>query len=101
VAISERACRPFRSNDATLKDYQQMRENGKGADIKLRRSYKRTSKQLVRDTYNGAHPKRRKKADAAKQKLRIIAGRLVWELERKLPEGMYVKELELYKKVLA
>jgi len=52
--------------------------------IELRRSYKRTSKQLVRDTYNGTHPKRRKKANAAKRKLKTIAGRLVRELERKL-----------------
>lgn len=71
------------------------------AGIVLRRSYKRTSKQLLRDTYNGTHPKRRKKANAAKRKLKTIAGRLVRELERKLPKGDYVKELELYKKVLA
>ena len=71
------------------------------SNIKIRRSYKRTSKQLVRDTYNGNHPKRRKKANAAKRKLKTIAGRLVRELERKLPEGIYSNELELYKKVLA
>lgn len=71
------------------------------SEITLRRSYKRTSKQLLRDTYNGTHPKRRKKANAAKRKLKTIAGRLVRELERKLPRGDYVKELELYKKVLA
>lgn len=69
--------------------------------IKLRRSYKRTSKQLLRDTYNGTHPKRRKKANAARRKLKTIAGRLVRELERKLPPGDYARELELFKKVLA
>jgi len=69
--------------------------------IVLRRSYKRTSKQLVRDTYNGTHPKRKKRADDAKRKLKTIAGRLVRELERKLPEGASAGELELYKKVLA
>ena len=53
--------------------------------IKLRRSYVRTTKNLVRDTYNGTHPKRRKKANAAKRKLKTIAGRLVRELARKLP----------------
>lgn len=73
----------------------------KGHDIKLRRSYKRTSKQLVRDTYNGTHPKRRKKADSAKRKLKTIAGRLVRELERKLPDGAFAVELEIFKKVLA
>ena len=71
------------------------------SNITLRRSYKRTSKQLVRDTYNGNHPKRRKRSNAAKRKLKTIAGRLVRELERKLPEGIYNSELELYKKVLA
>ena len=69
--------------------------------ITLRRSYKRTSKQLLRDTYNGTHPKRRKKASAARRKLKTIAGRLVRELERKLPKGDYEKELELYKRVLS
>ena len=75
-------------------------KKAKGSNITLRRSYKRTSKQLVRDTYNGTHPKRRKKANAAKRKLKTIAGRLIRELGRKLPEGIYGKELELYKKVL-
>ncbi len=76
-------------------------KKAKKSRITLRRSYKRTSKQLLRDTYNATHPKRRKKASAAKRKLKTIAGRLVRELERKLPEGDYAKELELYKKVLA
>lgn len=76
-------------------------KHAKKSGIKLRRSYKWTSKQLVRDTYNGNHPKRRKKANAAKRKLKTIAGRLVRELERQLPEGVYSTELNLYKKVLA
>lgn len=70
-------------------------------NIKLRRSYKRTSKQLVRDTYNGTHPKRRKKANSAKRKLKTIAGRLVRELERKLPNEVCATEVEIFKKVLA
>lgn len=69
--------------------------------LTLRRSYKRTTKQLLRDTYNALHPKRRKKARSAQRKLRTIAGRLVRELDRKLPRGVYNKELELFKKVLA
>jgi IS5 family transposase len=59
----------------------------------LRRSYKRTSKQLVRDTYNGTHAKRRKKANSAKRKSKTIAGRLVRELARKLP-GTSTKRVE-------
>ena len=75
-------------------------KRAKKEKITLRRSYKRTAKQLLRDTYNGSHPKRRKKANAARRKLKTIAGRLVRELERKLPSENYTKELELYKKVL-
>ena len=68
----------------------------------LRRSYKRTSKQLVRDTYNGSHVKRRKKANAAKRKLKTIAGRLVRELERKLSSDSPKRiDLEVFKKVLS
>ena len=67
----------------------------------LRRSYKRTSKQLLRQAYNSTHPKRRKKAKASRRQLKTIAGRLVRELERKLPSGEFTTELELFKKVLA
>jgi len=73
----------------------------KNQGIKLRRSYKRTAKQLVRDTYNGNHPKRRKKANSAKRKLKTIAGRLVRELERKLLDGSHRSELELFNKILS
>lgn len=70
--------------------------------VVLRRSYKRTSKQLVRDTYNGTHVKRRKKANAAKRKLKTIAGRLVRELERKLPvDSIKRTNLKVFKKVLS
>ncbi len=69
--------------------------------MQLRRSYKRTSKELLRNTYNGTHPRRRKTANASKRKLKTIAGRLVRELERKLPAGDFAEELELFKKVLA
>jgi transposase, IS5 family len=71
------------------------------ARVPLRRSYKRTAKQLLRATYNARHPKRRKNALAAQRKLKTIAGRLVRELERKLPDGAYRAQLELFKKVLA
>jgi len=68
--------------------------------LDLRRSYVRTSKNLVRDTYNGTHPKRRKKANSAKRKLKTIAGRLIRELERKLPDQQYASSLTVFKKVL-
>lgn len=61
------------------------------------------SKQLARDTYNSKHPKRKKKAKKAQQKLRTIAGRQIRELERLLSgESLekYTTELELFYKIL-
>lgn len=75
-------------------------KKAKKEKITLRRTYTRTSKQLIKDTYNGKHPKRRKKSNSAKRKLKTIAGRLVRELERKLPQGCFEKELEIFNKVL-
>ena len=68
-----------------------------------RQTYIRVSKQLVRDTHNRSHPKRRKKAKKADSKLKTIAGRLLRELERNLPEQQlkhYKQELDLYWKIL-
>lgn len=68
-----------------------------------RQSYKRTSKKLLRDTYNSSHPKRKKKALRAKKKLRTIAGRVIRELHNKLPDEvlpLYSDELSFYQQVL-
>lgn len=72
-------------------------------NIKQRQTYVRTSKQLVRDTYNRKHPKRRKKALKADRKLKTIAGRLLRELIRELPKNKlqdYHDDFKLYHKVL-
>jgi IS5 family transposase len=71
--------------------------------VKQRQTYKRVSKQHLRDAYFGHHPKRKKKAVAARKKLRTIANRLVRELERILPAPIldqYRSELDKYKQVL-
>lgn len=71
--------------------------------IKQRQSYVRTSKQLLRDSYNPKHPKRAKKAKRAGQKLKTIAGRLIRELERELSAERltgYREDLDLYKKII-
>jgi transposase, IS5 family len=71
--------------------------------IPQRQTYVRTSRQLLRDTYNSNHPRRKKKAKKAGRKLKTIAGRLLRELERKLPgEALkkYREEIDLYKSVL-
>jgi len=72
--------------------------------VSQRQSYKRVSKQKLRETHNFNHPRRKKKAKAAQKKLQTIAGRLIRELERKLPESAldkYKEELEFYQRVLA
>ncbi|MEZ4687528.1 MAG: IS5 family transposase [Bacteroidia bacterium] len=65
--------------------------------IRLRQSYRRTVKQLMRDQHNSQHPKRKKPARKALRKLRTTTGRLVRDLVRKLPES----QLERYAPLLA
>lgn len=68
-----------------------------------RQSYKRTSKNLLRDTFNSSHPKRKKKAQKAQKRLRTIAGRVVRELQNKLPQEVlpsYLDELAFYQSIL-
>jgi IS5 family transposase len=72
--------------------------------IALRQSYKRVLKQLLLDQRNRSHPKNKKKAAAAARKIKTIAGRLVRELERKLPDplaGFYKEKLDLFNQVLS
>jgi IS5 family transposase len=54
------------------------------AGIQQRQKYLRESKQLLRATYNGKHPKRAKQAAKAKKRLKTIANRQLRELDRKL-----------------
>ncbi len=71
--------------------------------INQRQTYIRKSKQLVRDTFNRTHPKRRKKALKPDRKLNTIAGRLVRELQRELPKDRlanHQKELNFHHQVL-
>ena len=71
--------------------------------IRQRQSYSRTSKQLLRDTYNPNHPKRIKKAKKAQQKLRTLAGRQLRELDRCLGHKVkkqHAEDIKLFKKVI-
>lgn len=70
-------------------------------DIELRQSYIRILKKLLLDQRFRNHPRNFKKARKADRKVKTIAGRLVRELERKLPAGMYAAELALFNKVLS
>ena len=70
------------------------------AGIELRQSYTRTMKGLLMELRFRNHPKNKGRARKAERKVKTIAGRLVRELERKLPPGLHQDTLELFKKVL-
>lgn len=75
----------------------------KEANIELRQTYTRTLKKLIQSQRFRNHAKNYKKAYKAAKKIKTIAGRLVRELERKLPENvkyLHNNELEMFKKVL-
>ena len=71
--------------------------------IVLRQSYKRILKQLMIDQRFRDHPKRRKKANAAARKIKVIAGRVVRDLERKMTtkqQRKYEHDLVIFNRVL-
>lgn len=73
-------------------------------NLELRQAYTRTVKKLSLDQRFRNHPKNYGKARKADRKIKTIAGRLVRELERKLPAETfpnYFTSLELFKKVLS
>ncbi len=70
-------------------------------DIELRQSYTRTLKRLLMDQRFRNHPRNKGKAKKADKKVKTIAGRLVRELERKLPPNLHQIDLALFKRVLA
>ena len=69
--------------------------------IIIRQSYRRTIKRLGVDQRFRQHPKNKHKALKADRRIKVIAGRLVRELERKLSEGLYSTELTIFKQVLS
>jgi IS5 family transposase len=71
--------------------------------VKLRRTYRRESKQLLRDSYNGKHPRRAKQAKKARKRLKTIANVQIRDIHRKLGEKLiekYAQKLELYSRVV-
>jgi IS5 family transposase len=69
--------------------------------IELRQSYTRILKKLLMDQRFRNHPKNKGKAKKADKKVKTIAGRMVRELDRKLPPSLHQSILTLFKKVLA
>lgn len=73
-------------------------------NLQLRQAYSRTVKKLSFDQRFRGHPKNHGRARKADKKIKTIAGRLVRELERKLPAGPlvnYFSSLEIFKKILS
>jgi IS5 family transposase len=71
-------------------------------DIELRQTYTRTLKKLLMDQRFRNHPKNKGKAKKADKKVKTIAGRMVRELDRKLPPiHIFRFNLQLFTKVLA
>jgi len=64
--------------------------------IKQRQRYTKISKQMVRNTYNGKHPKRAKTARKSQRQLKTIAMRLIRELER----NFNTEQREFYKDLI-
>ncbi|MDR0496944.1 MAG: IS5 family transposase [Treponema sp.] len=72
------------------------------AGIKLRRSYRLESKQLLRESYNGKHPRRMKRAKKARKRLKTIANAQIRDLKRKMDVAkamVYKGLLDLYQRV--
>lgn len=71
--------------------------------IKQRQRYTKVSKQMVRNTYNGKHPKRTKTARKSQRQLKTIAMRLIRELQRNFnaeQQEFYKDLMTLYTKVV-
>jgi transposase, IS5 family len=69
--------------------------------IVLRQTYTKILKKLLMDQRFRNHPKNKGRARKADKKVKTIAGRLVRELDRKLPPNLHQSTLVLFKKVLA
>jgi len=64
-------------------------------NIPRRQSYRRISKQLLRESYNPNHPRRHKKAKKAIKKLHTLLGRMLREFYRNAPEDILKENNEL------
>ena len=72
--------------------------------IKLSRTFAKEVKQLKLSTRFSNHPRNRKKARKATKRLKTIAGKLLREVQRKLPVEQledYQQDFDLYEKMLA
>jgi len=71
--------------------------------IKQRQTYKKESKNILRQTHNAKHPKRAQNAKKAQKHLKILTNRLIRELRRLLSDELqekYKEQLEIFDKIL-
>jgi len=83
---------------------EQCRQIAQREGIELRQSYRRIVKTLMLMQRFSHHRSNYKKAEKAKRKLKTIAGRLVREIQRKLPAERlltYQGKINIYEKVLS
>ena len=79
------------------------RKIARNEGIRLRQVYRRELKQLMIDQRFHAHPSRRKKALAAGRRIKVIAAKILRDLERKMEEtqkSRYESQFLLFKRVL-
>ena len=72
--------------------------------VQLRQTYRKELKQLMIDQRFHSHPKRKKKANAAARRIKIIASKIYRDLYRKLDESQredYKKLFHIFDKILA
>jgi len=71
--------------------------------IELRKTYRRELKQLMIDQRFHSHPRRKKKARAAARRIKVISGRIVRDIDRKMDSGIkekYEALFSIFNKVL-
>lgn len=73
------------------------RKIAKNEKIQLRQTYRKELKQLMIDQRFYYHPKRKKKADSAARRIKVIAGKIYRDLDRKLGSEKREAYQELFK----
>jgi IS5 family transposase len=79
------------------------RKISKDEGIRLRQTYKGELKQLMIGQRFGSHPRRKKKALAARRRIKVIAGKVLRDLERKMGQAQRLKyqgQFTIFKRVL-
>jgi len=79
------------------------RKISKKEGIRLRQTYKGELKQLMIDQRFNDHPRRKKKALAARRRIKVIAGKVLRDLERKMGQAQrlkYQNQFSIFKRVL-